>query len=96
MTEKRRYDLEGLVIDIPVYFDEKANVYIEDYPDFIKDPIWTPKGHRVFFSGMDACALSEERTPGGCPDCGSCKFFKRAAEHTWFGYCINEKNKKSI
>ncbi len=96
MSEKRRYELEGLVIEIPVHFDEKANIFIEDYPDFIEKPIWTPQGHRVLFSGMDACALSEELTPGGCPDCGSCKYFCRAGENTWFGYCSNDKHKKNI
>ncbi len=95
MSEKRIYELEGLVMEIPVHFDERANIYIEDYPDFIEKPIWTPKGHRVLFSGMDACALSEELTPGGCPDCGSCKYFCRAGENTWFGYCTNSKNKKN-
>ncbi len=90
MNETRKYEIEGLVIEIPIHYDGKANMYIEDYPDFIENPIYTPSGHRVLFSGTDACPFAVEATDGGCPDCGSCRFYKRAAEHTWFGICTNK------
>ncbi len=96
MLKTRRYKLDGMDIDIPIHFDEKANMVIEDYPDFIENPIWTPNGYRVLFSGTDACPFAEEATPGGCPDCGSCKHFFRAAEHTWFGYCNNKNQIKKL
>ncbi len=89
MEEKRRYVLEGRVIEIPVHYDERSGIYIEDYPDFIESPIWTKEGHRVLFSGTDACPLAEEASEGGCPDCGSCKHYRGAAEGTWFGICTN-------
>ncbi len=90
MKKTRRYEIEGLTIDIPIYKDERSGKIIEIYPDFIEKPIWTPEGHRVLFSGTDACPLAVEATEGGCPDCGSCIYFKRAAEHTWFGVCTSE------
>ncbi len=92
MKKIRRYDLDGLTVDIPIHYDEASKIFIEDYPDFIEAPLWTPTGHRVLFSGTDACPMAEENSPGGCPDCGSCKYFKRAAAGTWFGMCTNKKS----
>ncbi len=90
MDKKRRYEIEGLVIDIPIYESEGTGKVIERYPDFIENPVFTPRGHRVLFCGTDSCPLSEESSPGGCPDCGSCRHFKLAAEQTWFGICTNK------
>ncbi len=94
MNEVRIYAFEGLVLDIPIHYDEQAQMYIEDYPDFIAEPVWTPLGHRILFSGTDACPLAKESSPGGCPDCGSCQYFHRLAEHTWIGACMNEQKIK--
>ncbi len=94
MRETRTYEIDGLIIEIPIHFDVQANLYIEDYPDFIENPTFTPNGHRVFFSGTDACTFAEEAGAGGCPDCGSCKHFRRAGEHTWFGICIHERRRE--
>ncbi len=94
MEKTKRYEIEGLILDIPLYYDEQAKMYIENYPDLIENPTWTPAGHRVLFSGTDACPLAEEASDGGCPDCGSCKYYKRADERTWIGICINENKKQ--
>ncbi len=89
MQKTRRYEIEGLIIDIPIHYDQQSQMYIEDYPDFIENPIWTEKGNRVLFSGTDACESANK----GALDCGSCKYFMRAGEHTWFGICKNEEKK---
>ncbi len=89
MNKTRRYEVEGLTIDIPFYEDAGTGRQIEVYPDFLENPVRTPKGHRVLFAGTDACPMAKEETPGGCPDCGSCTYFVRAAAHTWFGVCTN-------
>ncbi len=88
----KRYNFEGITLDIPLYYDEQTKMYIEYYPDFIQNPTWTSEGHRVLFSGTDACPLSEENGSGDCPDCGSCKHFKLVAEHTWVGICMNGRS----
>ncbi len=92
MKKIKQYEIEGLTINIPLHYDEQMGLFIEDYPDFIEDPVWTKKGHRVLFSGTDACPFAEEATPGGCLDCGSCRFFKRADEKTWIGICENNES----
>ncbi len=92
MSETRRYEFDGLTVDIPVHFDEQSKIYIEDYPDFIEKPILTKSGYRVLFSGTDACVLAEDRRSEKCLDCAACKFFRYAAERTWFGYCTNKNS----
>ncbi len=94
MEQSRRYEFEGLTIDIPIHYDEDTGLYIEDYPDFLENPIYTPEGYPVMFAGEDACSVAEEATPGGCPDCGSCKYYRSAGTHTWFGVCGNDKKKR--
>ncbi len=94
MENARRYEMEGLTLEIPVHYDQQAQMYIEDYPDFIENPVWTPQGHRVLFSGTDACSLAEEASPGGCPDCGSCIHFHRPCPHTWIGLCQHPKRRQ--
>ncbi len=96
MDKTRKYEIEGLIIEIPIYEDEKTGKIIEVYPDFIETPVLTAMGHRVLFCGTDACAIAVEAYPGGCLDCGSCKYFKRAAEHTWFGVCSNKHSPINI
>ncbi len=88
----RRYELDGTVIDIPIYYDEQVQRYIEDYPDFIAHPIRTKSGYRVLFSGMDACryACSGENAP--CADCAGCRYYQSAGAHTWFGLCMNKES----
>ncbi len=89
----RRYELEGLILEIPLRLDERAGIYIEDYTEYIENKVRSPEGHPVMFSGEDACPHAEEATPGGCPDCGSCRFYLRAGEHTWIGLCKNINNR---
>ncbi len=93
MEKVRRYEFEGIVLDIPLQYDERSGIYIEIYPDFTERPIYTPDGNPVMFAGEDACPFAKEATPGGCPDCGSCKYYRRAAPHTWIGVCGNERNR---
>ncbi len=95
MEQIRRYHFEGVTLDIPLHYDEKAGIYIEDYPDFVERPVWTPKGYPVMFAGEDACIHAEEATPGGCPDCGSCRHYRRAGEHTWIGVCGHEFRRRA-
>ena len=96
MDKIRKYELEGTVLNIPLNYDEQSNKYIEDYRECIEGPIFTLSGYPIMFAGEDACKFAEEATPGGCPDCGSCKFYERAGEHSWIGICRCEKLKNII
>lgn len=91
----RQYELDGLVLNIPIRYDELSQIYIEDYTEYIENTVHTPNGHPVMFAGEDACEHASEETPGGCPDCGSCRHYLRAGEHTWIGICKNELKRNS-
>ncbi len=94
LKQTRQYLVEGALLEIPIRFDEMAGIYIEEYPDFTETPVWTPMGHPVMFAGEDACSLAKEAEAGGCPDCGSCRYYRSAASHTWFGVCLHEEKNK--
>ncbi len=91
MERIRTYELEGLVLNVPLRYDKQSERYIEDYSELIENPRFTLLGSPIMFAGEDACALAEEATPGGCPDCGSCRFYERAGDRSWIGLCKHEK-----
>ncbi len=95
MKQTRRYAFEGVLLEIPLRYDERSGLYIEEYPDFVESPVWTPAGHPVMFAGEDACIYGEEAEPGGCPDCGSCKYYRPADTHTWIGVCGHSQRKQT-
>ncbi len=89
MNRTRRYIIEGVTIAIPLHYAELTGIYIEDYPDFVEKPVWTDEGHPIMFAGEDACSEAMEASEGGCPECGSCKYYHTAGEHSWIGICRN-------
>ncbi len=90
MEKIKEYQLDGMILQIPLRYDKRSDLYIEDYSELIETVRFTPAGHPIMFAGEDACPVAEEATPGGCPDCGSCKHYLRAGEHTWIGICKSE------
>jgi hypothetical protein len=92
----RTYEIEGIILKVPLNYDEQSGKHIEDYSEFIENQLFTPCGSPIMFAGEDACEHAEEETPGGCPDCGSCRYYKRAAEHTWIGICKCDKHINNI
>ncbi len=95
MEKLRQYEIEGLVLCVPLRYDAHSRIYLEDYREYIEHSHVTPGGYPVMFAGEDACGLGREREPGGCPDCGSCRFFMRADAHTWLGICKHEEKKRA-
>ena len=94
MKKTRRYDIEGAILEIPVYYDVRTEKYMEDYPDFLENPVYTPDGCPILFTGEDACSYGEAADGSPCIDCGSCRFYRQAS-HTWIGVCGHEKNRQA-
>ena len=95
MEKTRHYDIEGTLLEIPLHYDELAQMYVEIYPDFIENPVYTPEGCPILFTGEDACAYAESRDGERCIDCGSCRFYRQSL-HTWIRVCGHEKNRYAV
>ena len=39
MEKVRRYEFEGVTLEIPLRYDERSQIYIEEYPDFVSKEI---------------------------------------------------------
>ncbi|MCD8336073.1 MAG: hypothetical protein LUD18_02150 [Lachnospiraceae bacterium] len=87
----RHYEFEGAVFDIPMYYDQLADMYIEEYRNFYEDPVWTENGHPIMGAVEEACPYGEWDEPERCNTCGSCRFFRLLAPHTLIGVCRQEK-----
>lgn len=94
MNESKKYTFDGVELTIPLRRDDRTGIYIEDYREWIEKVVFTPAGHPIMFAGEDACGLAEYDEGGKCPDCGSCRFYRRADDHTWIGACMNEERRR--
>ena len=93
MEKTRHYDIEGAILEIPLRYDERAQMYVEVYPDFLEEPVYTPAGYPILFTGEDACPYAEPVVDGEpCTDCGSCRFYRQALG-AWIGVCGHEKKR---
>ena len=92
MKKTRRYSIEGVQLEIPLHYDELTGKEIEIIPDFIENPVYTPEGCPVLFTGEDACEYGE--SPGGTPciDCGAYRFY-RQMPGTLIGVCGHQQKR---
>lgn len=94
MEKTKTYHVEGATLTIPLRYDEKSGRYMEVYPDFIENPVYTPEGRPIMLTLKDACAFGEKRDANEeLVDCGSCRFY-RQAPNTLIGVCGCEKKQK--
>ena len=93
MNKTRRYDVEGTILEIPLRYDELARVYVEEYPDFTENPIYTPAGFPILFTGEDACPFGEPAGEAPCEDCGSCRHY-RQVPGSWIGVCGRDERRR--
>lgn len=96
MEKARKYIVEGAALTIPLRYDKNSGRYMEVYPDFMKDPVYTPEGRPIMLTLEDACAFGKQKAANQpLVDCGSCRFY-RQAPNTLIGVCGCEKNRKNI
>lgn len=93
MKKVRHYNIEGREIEIPLRYDCISGIYLEEYPDLIANPVYTPENAPIMFTGEDACEYAEAADEEPCMDCGSCRFYRQFSD-TLIGVCGNEKRRK--
>ena len=42
MEKVNRYEFEDVVVEIPLRWDERSRQFVEDYCDFIENPVRAP------------------------------------------------------
>lgn len=92
MKKVRHYNIEGREIEIPLSYDCISGIYLEEYPDLIANPVYTPENTPIMFTGEDACEYAEAAEEP-CIDCGSYRFYRQFSD-TLIGVCGNEKRRK--
>lgn len=91
MEKVNRYEFEGVVVEIPLRWDERSRQFVEDYCDFIENPVRTPAGCPILLTIEDACPHADLVDDGPLSiDCGSCSYFRQPAESV-LGVCHNDK-----
>ena len=59
MEQYNRYEFEGEVVEVPVYWDDHLQREVEDYEDYCKQPGHTPSGRPVLLTFEDACPYAD-------------------------------------
>lgn len=94
MKRTRRHNIEGAILDIPLRYDQRARMDIEEYADLLAKPVYTPAGCPILLTVEDACQYAEAAEEGApCIDCGSCRFY-RQAPGSLLGVCGHEKRRR--
>ncbi len=91
----QEYEVDGIKISIELREDAHSPKVREYYPDFRKEPVYTKDGRPFTTALEDACPDAEHADDGLCIDCTGCKFYRKAAEKTLFGVCMNDKKRKA-
>lgn len=55
MEKTNRYNMGGIVLEIPLCWDEYSQKLVEDYNGFIERPVCTPEGRPIFLTIEGAC-----------------------------------------
>ena len=87
----RHYEFEGAAFDIPMFYDELTEQYIEEYRNFNEEPAWTANGCPIMHSVEDGCPHGEWDESSRCSTCGECKYFLSIGQHSSVGVCRQKK-----
>lgn len=50
MEKVQRFEIEGAILDIPVYRDQRSQKYLEDYSGLIENPAYTQEGRPILWT----------------------------------------------
>lgn len=96
MEQVKRYEFEGVVIEVPLRWDDHLKQYVEDYKDYCKRPGHTPAGRPVLLTIEDACPYADmvDDDPASI-DCGSCRHYHQFPGFL-LGVCRNEQRGSGV
>ena len=91
MEQYNRYEFEGEVVEVPVFWDDHLQREVEDYEDYYDGPVYTPAGCPILLTIEDACPHAEP-VDGGV-DCGSCRRYHQFPG-SLLGVCDHEARRR--
>ena len=91
--EKERlktFHIDGDLLTVPYHYDEDAEIFIGQFPEFDAEPRYTPNGRPWKSVVSDRCPYAA----GEYDDCGSCPYLTKEDPQDIIGVCFYEKLKK--
>ena len=86
--EKRKtFQVDGDRITVPYHYDEEADIFIGQFPEFEEEPRYTPNGRPWKSVVSVGCPYSA----GDFDDCGSCPYLIKAHARDIIGVCFHER-----
>ena len=73
-------------LTVPYHYDEKAKIFIGQFPEFEAEPRFTPNGRPWKSVISDSCPYAA----GDDDDCGSCPYLIREDPRDIIGVCFHE------
>ena len=94
MKKVNRYEFEGEVIEVPVYWDDHLQREAESYEGYYDGPVYTPAGRPILLTIEDACPYAEmvDDAPASIA-CGSCRHYP-PFPGSLLGVCNNGKRRR--
>lgn len=92
----RRYCLDGLAMDVALYYDELVGRYLEALPDLEEQSVYSTHGWLCITAVQDACEFAEDNEDPDLPclDCGSCRFYTPEHPRELIALCRNKSRQK--
>lgn len=82
----RTFFIDGDQLTVKYHYDEKAEIFIGQFPEFEEEPRYTPNGRPWKSAVSIGCPFAK----GQYDDCGSCPCLIKAEPHDIIGVCFHE------
>lgn len=83
----KTFQVDGDMLTVPYRYDEEAEIFIGQFPEFDTEPRYTPNGRPWKNVVSDSCPYAA----GGYDDCGSCPYLIKAGPRDIIGVCFHER-----
>ena len=86
-ARRKIYQIDGDRITVPYHYDEEAEIFIGQFPEFEEEPRYTPNGRPWKSVVSVGCPYAA----GDYDDCGSCPYLVKAQDGDIIGVCFHER-----
>lgn len=83
----KTFHVDGDLLTVQYHYDERADVFIGQFPEFEEEPRYTPNGRPWKSVVSVGCPYAT----GEFDDCGSCSYLIREGSRDIAGVCFHEQ-----